>query len=183
MMYSFISDAFPTWKDKEENQTKLYENFSSPDPTEIQKDMDLKVDYPLQTQKGSGPHPFDSSSDYMKILSGNWENTMNQYQSSARAPFQMEEFAPTLASKTTNFLEEEQLGSMKEKRLNCLRVADHLEQCNECKQRIEQIFQKVLARPVPVIQPNMLSLLLLLLLGILIIFVLDGFVKLGRYFR
>ena len=79
--YCFLNDAFPTWKEKATKSSDLFEDFSSNTPTEVRasfnnkpvpvspkqaainpvvkKDMDLRVDYPLVTNRGPGPQPFD----------------------------------------------------------------------------------------------------------------------------
>jgi hypothetical protein len=202
MSYSFLSDAFPTWKEKSAldvaSAVDLYENFdatASPPRTppatshkDKATDMDLRTDHPLDTNRGPGPQPFDSTSDYFKILSNNWEKVTNKYQSQARAPFGMEEFAGTNSS--TDFLEEEQLGHESQK--GCMSVAKHIDDCASCRNRLEQIFRKLLspssaATNVQPKQKNILSdmgdLLILVGIGLFVIFILHGFVKLGRFLR
>jgi len=204
MSYSFLSDAFPTWKEKTAldvaSAVDLYENFESSSDAKPQplaspsgrsankaSDMDLRTDHPLDTNRGPGPQPFDSTSDYFKILSSNWEKDTNRYQSQARAPFGMEEFAGTNAS--SDYLEEEQLGGEANK--GCMSVAKHIDECASCRNRLEQIFHKLFARqnapPPRPKQKNLLSdmgdLLILVGIGLFIIFILHGFVKLGRFLR
>jgi hypothetical protein len=202
MAYSFLSDAFPSWKEKAPSSTGLYEDFESKNvektlSTTQKKDLDLRVDYPLQTNRGSGPQPFDMATDYYKLITGNWEKDMAQHAANARAPFEMEHFSNNGASSgggatalTSEYQEEEQLTRDTS---DCMGAAKHIDQCSACKQRIEQVFRNMFTREINQAKAGEIpkksfwgdaaELLLLVVVGLFVIFVLDGFVRLGRYLR
>ncbi len=206
MSYSFLSDAYPNWKEEKRvaDSSSLYENFEASTeikmpqppknhPTPKQQasgvsDNDLLTesftDYnlPLETTN-RGPQPFDTTSDYFKILSNDWNKDVSRYQANARVPF-----GPKIYPET-NGGEEEQLGQSSP---DCMRIAHHIDQCKMCRNRLQDIFQKLFSdkeQPKRQQQPQqntfstLADILLLVGIGLFVIFVLDGFVKLGRYIR
>jgi hypothetical protein len=80
-------------------------------------------------------------------------------------------------------LEEEQLGDGGDK--GCMSVAKHIDECAACRTRLEQIFLK-LFKPTNEVKKtgsllgNIGDLLIIIGIGFLVIFILHGFVKLGR---
>lgn len=207
MSYSFLSDVFPNWKDPSlESATmnkgagSLYENFEvgeikMPQPPknyptpkqQAEKDLltESFTDYnlPLETNRGPGPQPFDSTSDYFKILTNDWNKTVSKYQADARIPFGPKDYSA----------EEEQLGHSQNNTDSCINIAKHIDQCVGCRKRLEDIFRKLFADTTTTpstiksqkddLFSRLADVLLLVGIGLFVIFVLDGFVKLGRYFR
>lgn len=137
---------------------------------------------PLETQTGGpGPRPFDTDDDYFKILSEDWLKDTRNWQAQARSPFQPKDYA-----------EEDQreaAAATIKGGQGCMNVAKHLDGCEECRTRLEHIFFKLLKKgketKKKVLSSNLTSslvdVMLLVGIGIIVIFVLDGFVKLGRY--
>lgn len=167
MAFCFLSDAFPTYDNSQDSPTtSLYEDFSSVAPGEPARsgeDSDLLAekftDYnlPLTPSKDT-PQPFDhTSADYLKIIKADWDDTHL-----------------VKPQKTTKHHDD------------CLNVAKHLDECSTCRSRLENIFRKLYQKPeTPVNSPApwYIDIVLLLLIGIFIVFVLDAFVRLGRYLR
>ena len=213
MSYSFLSDVFPTWKGgnaSTQNPLRdmaagidLYEDFDASPTKDIKMpqpqstslagvvpppDQDLLMesfkDYnlPLETQVGgSGPKPFDSDEDYFKILSEDWLKTTRDWQAQARSPFQPKDYA-----------EEDQPTDARAATKGCMDVAKHLDGCEECRSRLEHIFRKLLgiSKEHKPAQKNpsdftssLMDVMLLVGIGVFVIFILDAFVKLGRYLR
>lgn len=220
MSYSFLADVFPTWKSGDAERTAngslrdlaagidIYENFETspssatpkmPQPhsttmhggtTVALGDQDLLTEsfgdytFPLENQRGPGPKAFDADDDYFKLLSDEWLEDTTRYQAQARSPFQPKDYA-----------EEEQQSSSSSShphKKGCMDVAKHLDQCEECRTRLENIFRKLLHRAGEtkraVVQAtssklggSLIDVLLLVGIGVFVIFVLDAFVKLGRY--
>lgn len=175
-MFCFLSDAFPEYdtKQDEKKHQGLFEDFTGNAIASAQKasndDSDLLAekftDYNLpMTPTKDVPQPFDqTSADYFKILNSNWDSP-NEADHLAPRPA-----APPQASSAST---------------ECLNVAKHLDNCSACRTRLEHIFRKMYANK-PVTSnaaPWYLDLALLLLIGIFIVFVLDAFVRLGRYLR
>jgi len=211
MSYSFISDVYPKWKDNNkttclESMTAgidLYENFETsnelpkmPQPQStsmsgvVPPPNDVKglltesfTDYnlPLKTNNGSGPQPFDTDGDYFKLLSEDWYEDTARYQANARSPFQPKDYA-----------EEDQVtNSSTSSNSECIGVAQHLDGCKECRTRLEHIFRKLLGKAKETkkkivsssLSANLIDVMLLVGIGIFVIFLLDGFVKLGRFLK
>ena len=177
--FSFLSDAFPNYTGHRADRTELFENFTAA-PKTTNEDNDLLMkDVDQRTPKTSTPEAFDASSDYFKILASKWEPT------------------PPSPKKPSSSHQ------------GCMSVAEHLDQCSDCRARLEQIFRRLLDKPiVPIVpiapvatvptvptvltppthsvqstQSVYLEITLLVLLGIFIVFVLDAFVRLGKYFK
>lgn len=180
MSFSFLTDAFPNYKAEQPSAThaNLHENFGTiSSVTKKSDDSDLRVenftDYNLPVKKHANvPEAFDASgvsSDYFKILAADWDSAEAQ---PTKPPTQLKD-----ATKKTG----------------CMDVANHIDSCSECRIRLESIFRNLLAKPLApgaaavVTAPKndskpYLEITLLILLGIFIVFVLDAFVRLGRYF-
>jgi len=211
MSYSFLSDVFPTWKGGEAQPLRdmasgidLYENFDAAPAAAFPQPMSTSLagvvgppdqdkgllaesftDYnlPLETQTGGpGPNPFDSEDDYFKILSEDWLKDTRRYQAQARLPFQPKDYA------------EEDPGDHPEghpegHQAGCMNVAKHLDGCEECRTKLERIFTKLLHKGKEVkrkmmssnLTTSLVDVMLLVGIGVFVIFVLDAFVKLGRY--
>lgn len=193
MSYSFLTDVYPSWKDEKHMDlaTTLHENFNDIKPSrkEVRADRDLKNEAPLDTNRGPGPQPFDSTSEYMKIISGDWNKDMDKYQAQAREPH-IEGFA---SANGPEYLEEDQL-SNSHIGDGCMNVAKHIDECKECRTRLEVIFRKYLVGSVNpeeskktvekrTMLNDMTDMILLVCIGLFIIFILDGFVRLGKYLR
>lgn len=211
MSYSFLSDAFPSWQSATKDQKgegTLFENFEAdaavavaaakpqipknhPTPRQqassVHPDKDLLTesftDYnlPLETNRGPGPQPFDSTSDYFKLLSNDWNKDMAKYQATARLPFGPKDYSGEEAQHAGG---------------GCMNIAKHIDQCADCRKRLEGIFRKLFMPPATPtttttankkqnadLFSNLADVLLLVGIGLFVIFILDGFVKLGRYFR
>jgi hypothetical protein len=184
MSFSFLSDAYPDYKAEAPTaRNGLYEDFGvAPKQHQIRKQPMNDNDLLLQenfsggavTNQNTKPDAFDSNSDYFKILSADWESAKP---TPKEAPL-------SLASPATT---------------GCMDVATHLDKCETCRVRLETIFRKLLAKPIAPPAPTAipqstnwlaslnsggyLEIVLLLLLGIFIVFVLDAFVRLGRYLK
>lgn len=174
MAFCFLSDAFPTYNNSQDTSVKstLYEDFTVSPVSPVSpsaEDSDLLAekftDYnlPLVSSKDT-PQPFDhSSEDYLKIISSNWEDKTHLAQ-------------PKKDTDNNN---------------ECLSIAKHLDQCSNCRLRLENIFRKLYQKDEKKTStlnsapwaPWYLDIVLLLLIGIFIVFVLDAFVRLGRYLR
>jgi hypothetical protein len=193
--FSFLSDAFPNYSATDSGKG-LFEDFTSPQvpqgpqgpqvPTQqkkvtpppedhdlLMKDLDHRVIQSNTTNKV--PEAFDASSDYFKILASKWE------------PAPKEQNVPNGPNGPNR---------TKEHSIGCMNVAEHIDKCTECRVRLEQIFRKLFAAPLKpptqvIVEPQppkrdtpvYLEMALLLLLGIFIVFVLDAFVRLGKYFK
>lgn len=216
MSYSFLSDAFPSWKEfgasgAAASCSGLYETFEGaqdlqmPKPpanppsmkqrsrdshhVDVETDTDLLsesfTDYNLPTKPTPGqPQPFDStmfSDDYYKLLANDWKTDVASYQAQARGPFGPKDYSeePQLTAATTSE--------------GCMSVAKHLDHCKDCRKRLEDIFSRLLGggsaskkrmvSPSGSIFDSMKDVLILLAIGLFVIFVLDGFVRLGRYLK
>jgi hypothetical protein len=232
MSYCSLSDAFPNWTGKEEDQQQhpkaLYENFGSAAPspppsshrshrepsassvrTTVAKELATREDFtlPLKTKRNDGPDPYDNNNDdYFKILASDWERNVADYQAQARFPFSPKKFTDgiDLSINGNSFLEEPQLMGKthesqeeeeEENRGGCKSVAIHLDKCAGCRKRLEDVFRSLFestsakvksAAPTAhqsLISQPVMDILLLVGIGIFIIFVLDAFVRLGRYLR
>ena len=179
MSFSFLSDAFPDYNEPNPSASiTLREDFNVPisTPTAVKsnsQDTDLLAenftDYNLPIKKTKDtPQPFDHTSDYFKLVTADWDAKEQEKHVSPAKP---------------------QTGT------GCMQVADHLDQCADCRMRLEQIFRKLLGKPlqIPIVETSKqqhlgktsgsLDLILLLLMGIFIVFVLDAIVKLTKYFK
>lgn len=215
MSYSFLTDVFPTWKDGGGSLSDLtsgldlYENFEAaaaaavtppkmPKPVHptnsssiIEPDKGLMKEsfadgFPLETQRGPGPKPFDETDDYFKLLSEDWYQDTARYQAQARSPFEPKGLAPAFESK--EYAEEEQPLATAEAKRGCMNVAQHLDGCKECRSRLEHIFRKITGGAAQQVKSglqkggsSLLDIMMLVGIGIFVIFVLDAFVRLGRY--
>lgn len=134
---------------------------------------------PLETNKGPGPKPFDAEDDYFKLLSEDWYQDTARYQAQARSPFQPKDYAE----------EGPGGGHAANADHDCMNVAKHLDRCEECRTRLERIFSKLLGKVKKTKQAvvstglagSLVDIMLLVGIGVFVIFVLDAFVKLGRY--
>lgn len=188
MSFSFLSDAFPEYKASGASvATALYEDFgsfSSPVAKKQQEDSDLLVenfsDYNLPIKDTRGvPKAFDASDDYFRLINavnGGSDNPMVGVQ-------QVREQAPSAGIPSAGI---PSAGDSKE--IGCMDVAAHLDHCEECKQRLEVIFRRLVStqEPPQKKQENnsvTTDLILLIVLGIFIVFVLDIFVRLGKYLK
>lgn len=174
MSFSFLSDAYPGYK-SENSGPKLFEDFgvvgNKNNKVSYPGDSDLLLQEPTpqepKQKANSVPAAFDSSSDYFKILASEWVE---------EKPNATEHFE----------------GATNKNKTGCMDVALHLDNCKECRSRLEQIFRKLLKNPVENERELkvhkkepltwLLDIVLLFCLGIFIVFVLDSFVRLGRYF-
>lgn len=185
--FSFLSDAFPNYAVTKDGK-ELFEDFSAPkaihtpksasfeDNDLLMKDLDHhnnKRSTPTASVK-TVPEAFDASSDYFKILASKWE--------------------PQKVDTTAAVVQQSN-------QTGCMDVAEHIDKCSDCRARLEQIFRRLLERPIalpvaaaPVVTPTLavvekpalpvyVEITLLILLGIFIVFVLDAFVRLGKYFK
>lgn len=178
--FSFLTDAFPNYQTPVgAAATSLYEDFeptkknvpATVDPA----DNDLLMMPEKKKSTNTIPEAFDASSDYYKILASKWE--------------------PAKSEEEVQLQLQQQHSSG-----GCMNVAQHLDQCSDCRARLEQIFRKLLSKPLAVVPPRqdemvivksssssssswLLEITLLLLLGVFIVFVLDAFVRLGKYFK
>jgi hypothetical protein len=184
----------------------LYENFdAAPSKPEMPKPMSTSLagivgppeedkgllaesftDYnlPLETQTGGpGPRPFDTDDDYFKILSEDWLKDTRKWQAQARSPFQPKDYAEEDQREAAAHQDDHTKG--------CMNVAKHLDGCEECRTRLEHIFTKLLSKGKEVkhnanalsssLSSSLMDVILLVGIGVFVIFVLDAFVKLGRY--
>jgi hypothetical protein len=147
----------------------------APEDGDLLKESFTDYNLPLETKGGPGPQPFDSEDDYFKILSEDWHRDTARYQAQARSPFQSKDYA-----------EETQIGANRAGSNACMGVAKHLDGCKECKTRLEHIFRKLLGSGKTKNRSDqttnqLLNVLLMVGIGVFVIFVLDAFVKLGRY--
>ena len=205
MSYSFLEDVFPAWKEQGKKDiaagVDLYEDFDAsstnpmPQPSSegvhgiLAPPKDLLnesfTDYNLPLEKtSSGPQPFDGiEDDYFQLLSENWTKTTGDYQAAARIPF-------SNVGGNNNYVEESPIDrSATTATESCMDVAKHLDYCKDCKSRLEHIFKKLMDTSTAssthvaasATTTTTQDIILLVAIGVFIIFVLDAFVRLGRY--
>ena len=144
---------------------------------------------PLETQTGgAGPKPFDSDDDYFKILSEDWLKDTRRYQAQARSPFQPKDYAEEEPGDDLN-----NHNLPQQPKQHCMNVAKHLDGCEECRTSLERIFGKLLHKGKETkrklmssnlnLTTSLMDVMLLVGIGVFVIFVLDAFVKLGRYLK
>ena len=178
MSYSFLTDVFPSWSHAA-GGIDLHESFEAPPPPPkkpaADEDLMEPFGFPLENQRGPGPKAYDhDDGDYFKLLSEDWIKDTSRYQAQARSPFQPKQYA------------EEDPGPVPNNK-GCNSVAKHLDDCAECRIKLEHIFRKLLLSKTPTTPPpsppqtSMTDMMLLVGIGIFIIFLMDALIKLGKY--
>ena len=144
-----------------------------------QGDADLLVenfsDYNLPIKETKGmPRAFDASDDYFRLV-----NAVNG------------ESETKMVGVPQVIEQEPSVNPAASKNIGCMDVASHLDHCDECRKRLETIFRNIVSHDKQKIaQPEQRNpsnvttdLVLLIVLGIFIVFVLDIFVRLGKFLK